>query len=132
MEMNRYRRRWTAWLASLAILAAALAPSISYALAAMDRAGFSTWADICSADAVDAPQADSESVRVSIPGDSGLHLKHCPFCFTHAGSFALLPVDAPLIPPAAGSPIRPPLFLHSPRPLFAWRAARPRAPPVAS
>ncbi|WP_334190449.1 DUF2946 domain-containing protein [Noviherbaspirillum sp.] len=61
---------------------------------------------------------------------SGLHFEHCPFCFTHAGSFGLAPFSAVIVAPAAGASILPVLFYRSPSRLFAWTAAQPRAPPV--
>jgi hypothetical protein len=59
-------------------------------------------------------------------------MQHCPYCLTHAGSFALLS-DAPslLINPDLSYSL-PALFYHAPRPLFAWAASNPRAPPTVS
>lgn len=61
-----------------------------------------------------------------------LHFEHCPFCFTHAGSFALMAsfaVQARLLPAGAQRPL---LFYHSHQPLYAWASAQPRAPPTVS
>lgn len=132
MGFNRYTRRLSAWIACFAILLAALAPSISHALAHADKSGFSIADEICSADGIKSIKALGGSPQGSAPADTATHFEHCPFCLTHAGFVGLLPGEDMVIPLAAGSPIRPPLFFHSPRPIFAWAAAQPRAPPTVS
>lgn len=61
-----------------------------------------------------------------------MHFEHCPFCFTHAGSFGTPPSAEFTAPLLIGAAIQPTLFLHSPRPLFSWAAAQARAPPAFS
>lgn len=63
------------------------------------------------------------------PGDHGLHVEHCPFCFTHAGSFATLPIPEFIFPLTSAAAFAPQRFLHAPRPLFVWAAPQARAPP---
>lgn len=122
-----------AWLAIFAILLASLAPSISHAVAAARWADSLPLETICHAEpdggALDqhAHTAPSHS-----QGDVDLHFEHCPFCFTHAGSFGLMPVAAIAMPLVAGTAIRPALFYRSPSPLFIWVSAQPRAPPFFS
>ncbi|MGE5622679.1 MAG: DUF2946 domain-containing protein [Bacillota bacterium] len=130
MGFNRYRQRFTAWIACLAILMAALAPAISHALAASGKGSSAAWDEVCTVDGV--KSLHEHGAHDSGPADNGMHFEHCPFCFTHAASFGLPPSAQTFIPLAAGSPVRPLLFFHSPRPLFAWAAAHPRAPPVVS
>jgi hypothetical protein len=58
--------------------------------------------------------------------------EHCPFCSAQAAPAAILPPTlSVLLLPALSEPVSP-LFLHAPRPLFAWTSAQPRAPPFAS
>ncbi|HEV2612732.1 MAG TPA: DUF2946 domain-containing protein [Noviherbaspirillum sp.] len=76
-----------------------------------------------------APGPDSSGGTDPDSHSSRLHFEHCPFCFTHAGSFGLAPFAAVIAAPNAGASILPVLFYHSPARLFAWTAAQPRAPP---
>ncbi|CAL94774.1 DUF2946 domain-containing protein [Azoarcus olearius] len=126
----RSRQRCTAWIASFAILLAALAPVVSQLMAA--RAGDEArWLEICTV-------AGTE--RVAVAGDHGdgggkpaqAMGEHCPYCFTHAGSFGLPPADVPVFAVAGGADVLPPLYFAAPRPLFAWAAAQPRAPPLSA
>ena len=119
------RKRLQIWIACLAILLNALAPSISHALSA----GPSNMIEICSASgttwiAVDQATPDSST-------KSPLHhLEHCPFCMTHADTFALPLPLAPSFAVTGGHELFPALFYHSPSPLFSWSAAKPRGPPA--
>jgi hypothetical protein len=121
------RKRLQVWIACLAILLNALAPSISHALSPVP----STMMEICSAAGtrwVAGEQATTDASKKS-PLD---HLEHCPFCMTHADTFAL---PLPLLPSfavAGGHALFPALFYHSPSPLFSWSAAKPRGPPAIS
>jgi hypothetical protein len=58
-----------------------------------------------------------------------MHFEHCPFCFTHAGSFGLPLAASSVIPTSGAAAIAPLLFYRAPQPLFAWSTAQPRAPP---
>ena len=129
MGMTLIMRRWAAWVACFAVLFAALAPSLSHAMAASQG---DAWAEICtvggaklvkvsvaSADAADFGQQDQQ------------HLEHCPFCATHAGSFALLPGAGYVLPLLETYDTFPSLYFQSPRPLPIWTRAQSRAPPSA-
>jgi hypothetical protein len=126
--MKTITRRYVAWIACFAMLFAALAPSIAQAMSA---ARGETWAEICS---VQGPKF----VKTSIDQDSAAdpvkkpieHVKHCPFCATHAGSFALLPGPSFTIPMLDAPQSHPFLFFQSPRPLPIWTTAQSRAPPA--
>jgi hypothetical protein len=120
MRPNQFTRRVAAWIACLAMLFAALAPSISHAMRA------DAWTEVCSASSVKmvkvaAGQGDPDDAR---------HLEHCAFCATHAAAPALLPGNAGGMPLLLGRDSYPPLFFQSPSPLAAWTHAQPRAPPV--
>ncbi|WP_426074252.1 DUF2946 domain-containing protein [Janthinobacterium sp. DSP2-3-3] len=118
------------WLALLAVLFAALAPSISHALAAHSSSETpSVLLQICTvAGLKTAPAGDAER-QPSI--DPVVHaFEHCPYCFTHAGSFALLSTsDLSLSIPSARA-VFPPLFYRAPRTLFVWSSGNPRGPPL--
>jgi hypothetical protein len=120
--MNEITRRAAAWIACLAILFAALAPSISHAMRA------DAWTEVCSASSV-------KMVKVA-PGqgdpDDAVagHLEHCALCATHPNAPALLPSNAGSMPLLLGRDSYPPLYFQSPSPLAAWTHAQSRAPPV--
>lgn len=122
--------RCTAWIACFAILLAALAPSISHALAiAGDGSG--NWVEICTVSGSKLVSANHDH-QSPAPADKFGHLKHCPFCLSHAVSVGLLPPADFTLPVVAGTHILPSLFYQAPRPLFAWAVAQPRAPPAFS
>jgi hypothetical protein len=123
-------RRFTAWVASFAILLAALAPAISHAMAAA-RGAPQVWSEVCTASGAKLVKvADASSSKPATQQAS--HFEHCPFCFSHAVGPGLLPDNDLRLPSAAGAQILPPLFYRAHHPLFAWVAAQPRAPPLLS
>ena len=120
-----------AWLAILAVLFAAMAPSISHALAAPAAAVPSTLLmQICTVDGV-MEMADVGTEQKKSGMDPVVHaFEHCPYCSTHAGSFALLRGDALNFAVSGGHEVFPPLYYRAPAPLFLWSSGNPRAPPV--
>lgn len=126
--MKRITRRFSAWIACCTILFAALAPSISHAVAATRG---QTWAEICSVAGAKLVQVSSDESGVAGPvTKEALHLEHCPFCATHAGAFALLPGAGVAIPLVDTQQTHPSLFFQSPHPLPIWTTAQSRAPPA--
>ncbi|MBW3511225.1 DUF2946 domain-containing protein [Janthinobacterium sp. NKUCC06_STL] len=131
--MTLFTRRFAAWIACFAILLAALAPSISQAVASAKQESGSGWAEICSVAGIRFVQlvqagdgaADEKS------GDKVMQMQHCAFCSTHAGSVGL-PPTSPVLPllVASGTAIFPSLYYQSPAPLFIWSTAQSRAPPA--
>jgi hypothetical protein len=127
MGMKTITRRFVAWIACFAMLFAALAPSVAQAMSASRG---EVWAEICSV-------AGPKFVKTSVGEDAAdtvkqqtLHLEHCPFCATHAASFALLPgpsFSMPLLDTPESHPL---LFYQAPRPLSIWSTAQSRAPPA--
>jgi hypothetical protein len=105
------------WIAMLAVLFAALAPTVSHALASTTEAAL---AEMCT---VGAPSKKA-------PSNTMHGMEHCPYCASHGA--------APLLPPPAtmnfavigGHDFYPPLFYTAPQPLHTWSASRPRGPPV--
>jgi hypothetical protein len=127
MGMKKITRLFAAWIACIAILFGAMAPSISHAMSAGPG---TTWTEICSISGTKFVKATSATDDVSdhTQPDFG-HAEHCPFCGTHAGSFALLPTAGFSIPLIESQKTHPFLFFQSPHPLAIWTAAQSRAPP---
>ena len=156
MRMGQFTRRMAAWMACVAVLMASLAPSISHALAAAGLSSVTTSSarifagmpfphhlhqmpnDASPGEATYSDGMQMEELRPQgshSPGShsTAAHFEHCPFCFTHAGSFALPPTTALLAPAAVSNSDRfASLFYQSPAPLFIWTTAQSRAPPNVS
>jgi hypothetical protein len=130
--------RRLSWIAMLAMLALALAPTVSRLRAVLGDAGpaGSGWTAVCSAQgsvrwveltAVNAEGAPSAATQDE--PDPGVPSEHCPLCGVAAAG--LLPASPPpllhLLPARTGMPL---LFLQAPRVLHAWATGRPRGPPV--
>lgn len=126
--MNKVTRGVAAWIACIAMLFAALAPSVSHALSASRG---ETWTEICSVGGMKLVKViDGAAVTADPAEQHSAHLKHCPFCAVHADSSALPPGAAVVIPLLETADLVPFLFLRSPQPLTAWTTAQPRAPPA--
>ena len=107
-------------IAMALLVLAALAPTVSRMLGHMQHVS-SPWSIVCSA-----PSAGGD-----LSGDTAqASTEHCPMCLvqvpgwhtaTDWSLWSRLPAAAALLPL---------LFLWAPRPLFAWAAAQPRAPPA--
>lgn len=156
--MNPYRRSFAAWMACLAVLLAALAPAISHGINAFrladagmhhhcDEPGdsakqaFDTEGSAMPAPHRQAPEDAGQAFDHAVSDNAAhaghgsgadLHFEHCPFCFTHAGSFGLVPAIFFTGQMGMSVALRPALFYLSPHPLFAWTSAQPRAPPAVS
>ncbi len=127
MDMTAADRRLTLWIASLAILWAALAPAV---LSMATTAGNTSapWHEICTSSGLLVSAADAEAPSPV----KALPAKHCPWC-THHTWFALPPVTATAVlfaPTAAvvvlfpdSSPLRGATTHHP---------GAPRGPPVIS
>ena len=133
MLMNTMTRRWAAWAACIAILMAALAPSVSHALARA-RGVDIAWMEVCSTTGlkvVQAASADGESGAPS-SSDGKMQAAQCPFCSTHAAVFLLPPSAVRPFPLAGNTRLLPSLFYQSPAPQFIWSSASSRGPPALS
>lgn len=120
-------RRLTTWIAALAILLAALAPSLSHALAS---AGRPSWVEICTTQGSRwVPSGENDSERAP---PSAHVLEHCPYCSLHAPTLDLPPVAHLMHLPLRLSHQVPLAFLAAPRTLHTWVSAQPRAPPRSS
>lgn len=130
MGMTLFTRRFAAWIACFAILLAALAPSISQAVANAKQESGSGWAEICSVAGIRFVQVDDGAADEK-SGAKAMQMEHCAFCSTHAGSVGLPPASPVLpLPIASGTAIFPALYYQSPSPLFIWSTAQSRAPPT--
>lgn len=127
MGMHRLQRRFAAWLATFAILLAALAPTISHAMAA--ARGQENWVEVCTTAGPAVIKVAGET-PAPVKDGAASHFEHCPFCAAHAGAAPLAPAVTAL-PVAEGRPVLPELFYRAPRPLFSWAASQPRGPPAA-
>lgn len=132
------RNRRYAWLAALVMLLGALVPTMGRALA-MGLRG-QAWVEVCTSSGtrwVAAGGADTKEYSASSQGRTSdsqggglLHADHCPCCCPYAGSAGLpaFGIQTPIL--SLASERLPALFLASPRALFAWSSAQPRAPPL--
>ncbi|MGK5008943.1 DUF2946 domain-containing protein [Janthinobacterium sp. MDB2-8] len=130
MGMTSFTRRFAACIACFAILLAALAPSISQAVANAKQESGSGWAEICSVAGIRFVQVDDDGAADGKSGGKAMQMEHCAFCSTHAGSVGLPPSPMLPLPVASGTAIFPALYYQSPSPLFIWSTAQSRAPPT--
>ena len=130
MPFTRTTHRFAAWLAMLAMLLGALAPTVAQAVVASQ--GGSGWVQVCSASGMAWVQADALDGGKSI-GNVGESMadasRHCPWCNLH-GAVGLPP--APVQQPALAPRVEPPAApFHSAVPAPPWPTALSRAPPRA-
>lgn len=130
MRASRKIRQLHTWLACLAILLNALAPSISHALDSFNGRS-AAWVEICSLDGTRFVTVAADQAPSSGDQPQAKVAQHCPFCASHAGNFALPAPSLAALAADPGTTIAPFLFYRAPQPLFAWAAANPRAPPAA-
>ncbi len=122
------QRRLTVWIASLALLLAALAPALSQTLG---TASPRSWVEVCTA--TGSAWVDAETGAMQPDGSRPLPaqhlLDHCPCCSLHVSALGL-PPTVDLLVPAPGLPaLLPPGFLPAPHSAPVWVSAQPRAPP---
>ncbi|HTP71471.1 MAG TPA: DUF2946 domain-containing protein [Burkholderiaceae bacterium] len=125
MRSRRATRLLTSWIAALAILMAALAPSISHALATK---GASTWVQICSAWGAAWVQPHDGSGGAP-PPNKPHSFDHCPYCSLQAHAFAIPAAPTARVPVASPRRTPPNSDLAAPCTRYAWVGAQPRAPP---
>ena len=130
MGMTLFTRRFAAWIACFALLLAALAPSISQAVANAKQESGSGWAEICSVAGIRFVQVDAGATDDGKSAGKAMQMEHCAFCSTHAGSVGLPPSPIMPLPVASGTAIFPALYYQSPAQLFIWSTAQSRAPPA--
>jgi hypothetical protein len=114
-------RLWAAWLAVLLVLFAALAPTVSHAIA-VER-GAQTL-EICTSTGAKSIPADSPTGP-----ESALHLDHCPFCLHAADRVAPPPTPVAYLFLVQGGQQEAMVwqaFFYAPHP---YPKAAPRGPP---
>lgn len=129
MSFLRLRRRFAAWLAIVAMLLGALAPTIAQArMGGSERAD---WLEICTTTGMVWIKADSGELAQKTDGQpAGSDTSpHCPWCTLHGGASGLPPVETAAVVPAPLAE-RPPAFYRAPLTDTVWAMARSRAPPL--
>jgi Protein of unknown function (DUF2946) len=124
---TRLHRRLTAWMALVAMLAFALLPTLSRAMAF--AGGGTAWAEVCTPQGLKRVSLSDAGTDTGTPGPNASHLEACAFCSLATDGAAPLPSS----PVGAALPLgrtpTPRLFLQAAATLHAWRSAQPRAPP---
>jgi hypothetical protein len=118
------RHALTSWIAMLAILFGALAPTLSHAFVRADAQALAF--PVCSAAGHAVPDVKNTGIDLGVDP-----FKHCPFCADQHHAPGLLP-QSPATMLVIGSPVLPSLFYQAPEPLFHWAATRSRGPPLVS
>jgi len=129
MRLGRATKLFTSWMASVAIVIATLAPSITHAF----RVGAGgAWGEVCSASGPKLVMLGDGSTG-SVPAPDQVHpFEHCLYCSLQpvAGllpnSIAALPSWTALAFEVSPVPLKPP------RSVFVWTGPPSRAPPLAS
>lgn len=130
MKSSRSTFQIAAWIASLAMLLAALAPTVSHALAASAKEG-SLWTEICTAAGIKLVKSDDGAQDKQGGKNRQIaSMEHCPYCLPQGAMPGLPAAPLSTLPAASGNHSRPILYYHAPRPLFVWASAQSRAPPV--
>jgi hypothetical protein len=132
MFLTRLQRRFTAWVALLALALGTLAPTLTQAMVVgSDRA---EWLEICGVSGTVWVKADTGQMSDQLPGGSAPTSdanQHCTWCTLHAGSAGL-----PVVTGALYLPTRlidfPHAFYHAPLTSTVWAPAQSRAPPLAA
>jgi hypothetical protein len=126
MSFVRIHRRFTTWLAMLALVMSALAPTVSQAVVmSSDRAD---WLEVCTTTGVMWVKADSVATDDGTMPMVG-HDQGCDIC-THIVTGAP-PVLSGIATPVMGQPsARPQTLVASAHPAVLWASAQSRAPPL--
>lgn len=127
MRAFRAHRRFAGWIATVAILLASLAPSLSYALGSVNG---SSWIEICTSQG--SKWVEDGSDGTSSGPAAGHVFEHCAFCSTHVPALGLPFSLGLVLLPTEGHGTFPPAFYAALRTQHAWVSARPRAPPQIS
>lgn len=128
----RLHRRVTTWLALLAVVLGALAPTVTQAMVAGQPKA--DWLEICSVTGMVWVQPDTGATADALPDDSAPQAAtpHCSWCMLHGAAAAPWPA-AEFSPPL---PDRltdlPPAFYLAPQTASVWLPTQSRAPPLAA
>ena len=136
MHLGRLTRKLVAWIACAAVLLGSMAPLTGQALAhapgspATPGQGLIEVCTVMGTMLVDAGDDSRSGESPQAPDDHAQ--QHCTCCSSHATTLGMPPASTAALFVPALRPGPPELFLKSPRPLFAWSTAQPRAPPFLS
>ncbi len=133
MPFTRATHRFAAWLAMLAMVLSALAPTVAQAVVAAK--GGPDWMQVCSASGMVWVQADAleHGADAAAAGDSKKAMadaaRHCPLFNLHgAAGLPPAPLQHAALAPHTAPPAAP---VRSAIPALQWPAAQSRAPPQA-
>ena len=134
----RLAERIGVWAALCAMIAMAIAPTISHAIVRFSApAGTPMLMEICTTRGLERISTEpglqltdqsADAGSKTLPASHDLNSEHCPMC-GQSGHSGLPPPAQPVLKLPGLSDVPPRLFLLAPRPLFAWLQARPRGPP---
>ena len=125
MHRSARARRFTAWLALVAMLGFALLPTVSRAMA-FGLGG--NWTEVCTPQGMRWVSVDADRSGDSMPAPAAPDA--CALCSLASEGAAPLPPAMPalVLPLHRADP--PALFLQAAVTLHAWRSAQPRGPPA--
>ncbi len=118
------------WIACLAILMAALAPTLSRAFTVASGKAVPSF-EICSVAGGMNMLPATLSKQAPDPSKGGMRMGDCPCCSMHAATLDIIPTTLVLASGELITGLLPLLFYQSPPPLFAWTPVQPRGPPAA-
>jgi hypothetical protein len=132
MHFGRLARKLIAWIACAAILAGSMAPLLTQALERSPSGSSGQGRiEVCTAMGTLMVDADGGPVHEDeVPADHAW--QHCDCCASHTTALGMPPASSATVFVPSIRPGLPELFLKSPRTLFAWSTAQPRAPPFVS
>jgi len=132
MLFLRAHRRFTTWLALLAMVLGALAPAVAQAMvASSDRAA---WVEVCSVSGMVWVKADTgEVAEAGHDGQAPMSdaSQHCPWCSLHGGA-AGLPTAIHLAAALPRQTDLPPAFYRAVTLSGVWAPPQARAPPLSA
>lgn len=128
--MTSPRRHPLIWLALLAMLAVALLPTVSHALA-QARSGAAVWAEVCTPQGLrSVGVASATAGRDAAPMQGAASLDHCPLCTLSASHPGLAPAAACCVLRLSFDGVRLPRDAPALHALPACSIAQPRGPPA--
>ena len=128
MDGLRFHRRTAAWLAWLAVVWSALAPTLAQAWVAHQAPP--AWVEVCTATGMLWVQADTGVTTDTAPSEPSPS-KHCPWCTPHRDAACGPSAQTSLALPARLTDL-PPAFYRSAHAATVWLPAQSRAPPCAA